>query len=184
MKALLNIIVVFILISFVSGCKNKTNQDVKNKEQTVKPVDIDFDIVLTGTYMSQEADSICGEEPMIRVVNQGTGFGVHFGKLISYFDFCVDTSDGTYPQDYMEAYLEDQNGDRIFIRISGQVLQGRDPQMPEDAISYFIDPIDIIGGTGIFEGATGSGVTSDYNSSKDPYSHHRWKGTITLKKGV
>lgn len=184
MKALINIIVVIALISFVSGCKNKTNQTVKDKKEVLKPVAINFDILLTGTYISQEVDTICGEEPMIRVVNKGTGSSVHFGDLSSYFDFCVDTSDGTYPHDYMEAYLEDQNGDKIFIRISGQVLQGRVPQMPEDAISYFIDPIEIIGGTGRFEGATGSGSTNDYNSSKDPYSHHRWQGTITLKKGV
>jgi len=44
-------------------------------------------------------------------------------------------------------------------------------------------PFVILGGTGRFEGATGGGMTDDYNSSEDPYSHHQWVGKITLVKG-
>jgi hypothetical protein len=45
------------------------------------------------------------------------------------------------------------------------------------------DPFKILGKTGRFKGASGSGMTDDYNSDLDPYSHHHWKGTITLVKG-
>jgi hypothetical protein len=41
----------------------------------------------------------------------------------------------------------------------------------------------VMGGTGSFEGATGTIMSDDYNSSEDPYSHHHWKGTITMVKG-
>ena len=97
-----------------------------------------------------------------------------------YFDFCVDVTDSSYPNDHIIAYFEDENGDQLFVEVAGFVLPGRLPGMPNYAVSYFKDPFEIIGGTGRFEGATGNGVTNDYNSSKDPYSHHHWKGKITL----
>ena len=57
--------------------------------------------------------------------------------------------------------------------------------MPNYALSYFKDPFEITGGTGRFEGATGGGMTNDYNFvGKDGIVHtsHHWQGTITLKK--
>lgn len=111
------------------------------------------------------------------------GTGTHFGKLTSHFDFCVDFTDSSYPNGVKEAYFEDENGDRLYVYVAGFVVQGRVPGMPSFAQSYFKDPFEIIGGTGRFEGATGSGITNDYNSYKDDYSHHHWQGKITMKKG-
>ncbi len=53
---------------------------------------------------------------------------------------------------------------------------------PDHVVSYWRDPYKILGGTGKFEGATGEGMTDDYNSSEDQNSHHHWKGTMTLLK--
>lgn len=153
-----------------------------------KTVTLGFNLVFTGTYIYQGPDAgKCGvfdpvENPLLNVVNQGEGTGTHFGKFTTHFDFCVDISDSSYPNGFVDSYLEDEDGDRLYVAIEGFVLPGRVPGMPSFATSYFKDPILITGGTGKFEGASGNGMTNDYNSSKDPYSHHHWQGKITLVK--
>jgi hypothetical protein len=62
-------------------------------------------------------------------------------------------------------------------------MEGRLSDRPSYVIEYWRDPFVILGGTGRFEGATGGGMTDDYNSALDPYSHHHWNGTITMVKG-
>jgi hypothetical protein len=184
-----------LLLSFVfllfSGCsKLEIQPDPLNsadesalKSAETKNVTMGFNIVFTGNYDFAGVDDICGAYPMIHIINTGEGTGTHFGHLTSYFDFCVDNTDSSYPNGRIIAYFKDDNGDRLNVEVAGFVLPGRVPGMPNFAISYFKDPFVIIGGTGRFEGATGSGMTNDYNSSKDPYSHHHWTGKITLVKG-
>jgi hypothetical protein len=185
-----------LLLSFVfllfAGCsKLEIQPDPLNsadesalKSAETKNVTMGFNIVFTGNYDFAGPSVICGDyPPMVRIINTGEGTGTHFGHLTSYFDFCVDDDDSSYPNDHIIAYFEDENGDRLDVTVAGFVLPGRVPGMPNFAISYFKDPFVIIGGTGRFEGATGSGMTNDYNSSKDPYSHHHWTGKITLVKG-
>ena len=70
----------------------------------------------------------------------------------------------------------------LFVSISGNVIQGRLDDQPEYITSYWQDPFEILGGTGRYEGASGSGMSNDYNSSMDSNSHHNWSGTITMKK--
>ena len=183
-----------LLLSFVfllfAGCsKLEIQPDPLNsgdesalKSAETKNVTMGFNIVFTGIY-DFSGDPICSDPVnMVRIINTGEGTGTHFGKLTHYFSFCVDVTDNSYPNDHMMAYFEDENGDRLDVEVAGWVLPGRVPGMPNFAISYFKDPFNILGGTGRFEGATGGGVTNDYNSSKDPYSHHHWKGKITLVK--
>ena len=175
------------IISLVAGC-DKTDvinfDDVStSKKGAAKTVTMGFNLVFTGTYDPPPSPHpICGDFPLVRVINTGEGTGTHFGKLTSYFDFCVDITDSSYPNGHIVAYFKDKNGDRLDVEVAGFVLPGRVPGMPSYATSYFKDPFVIMGGTGRFEGATGSGFTNDYNSSKDPYSHHHWKGKITLLK--
>lgn len=185
MKALLKIFFFITLISFIVGC-DKTDalefdDASSSKKEVTKNVTIGFNLVFTGNYDFAGPDPVCGDfPPLIRIINTGEGTGTHFGKLTSYFDFCVDVTDSSYPNGHIVAYFEDENGDQLFVEVAGFVLPGRLPGMPNYAISYFKDPFEIIGGTGRFEGATGNGMTNDYNSSKDPYSHHHWKGRISL----
>ena len=185
MKALLKIFFFMAVISLVAGC-DKTDvlefDDVSlSKKGATKTVTMGFNLVFTGNYDYEEFDEVCGF-PLIHIINTGEGTGTHFGKLTSYFDFCVNVFDFSYPNGHIVAYFEDKNGDQLFVEVAGFVLGGRVPGMPSYANSYFKDPFTIIGGTGRFEGATGSGMTNDYNSDKDPYSHHHWKGKITLVK--
>lgn len=188
MKTLLKFLFLTAVIGLVAGC-NKTDEFISDdaaalKSAEAKTVTTGFNIVFTGNYDFTGPDAICGEfPPLIRIINTGEGTGTQFGKLTSYFDFCVDVRDSSYPNGHIEAFFEDENGDLLYVTVAGFVLPGRVPGMPNYATSYFKDPFEIIGGTGRFEGATGSGMTNDYNSSKDPYSHHHWTGKITLVKG-
>jgi hypothetical protein len=187
MKALLKIFFFMAVISLVSGC-DKTDalefdDASSSKNDAAKSITMGFNLVFTGTYDFTGPDPVCGDfPPFIRVINTGEGTGTHFGKVNSYFDFCVDVRDSSYPNGHIVAYFEDKNGDQLFVKVAGFVIGGRVPGMPSFANSYFKDPFEIIGGTGRFEGATGNGMTNDYNSSKDPFSHHHWKGKITMLK--
>lgn len=180
-----------VVIVFFTACNESDDFEFENtesfKNNEEKMHTLGFNAVFTGTYQFQGVDdAICGPWPMIRVINTGEGNGTHFKKLTSYFDFCVNADDATYPHGYMDAYFEDENGDKLFVSIeSGQVLPGRVPGMPNYALSYFKDHFEITGGTGHFEGATGSGYTNDYNFiGKDDvnYTSHHWQGVITLNK--
>ena len=188
MKTLFKIFFTMVIIGLVTGCDRSDDIEFddasfsKNGEE--KTVTMGFNLVFTGIYDLTAPDvPKCGDfPPMINVINNGEGTGTHFGKVISHFDFCVDITDSSYPNAFEEAWFEDENGDKLYVYVEGFVLPGRVPGMPSFANSYFKDPFVITGGTGRFEGATGSGMTNDYNSAKDEFSHHHWTGKITLKK--
>ena len=191
MKELLKILLFMAVIGLVIGCNTADDMEFDNaalsKGNSKKMVTLGFNIVFTGTYNYQGPDAtLCDGANLVRVNNTGEGTGTHFKKLFSYFDFCVDVTDSTYPNGYVDAYFTDENGDILYVTVAGQVLGGRAPGMPAYALSYFKDPFIIIGGTGRFENAEGSGFTNDYNfMAKDGLVHtrHHWKGKIKMKKG-
>jgi len=154
--------------------------ELQSKNDLKETVTLGFNVVFTGNYDYIGPSDMC--PGMVIVKNNGEGTGTHFGKLTSHFEFCIGPG-STYPNGYIDAYFVDENGDRLKVSVGGAVLGGRVPGMPNYANSYFKDPFEILGGTGRFEGATGSGMTNDYNSDKDLYSHHHWQGKINLPKG-
>ena len=191
MKKLNRVFLFGFLLILIAGCSKleiqpdplSSSDESALKSAKTKNITMGFNIVSTGNYDFNGPSDICGEfPPMVRVINTGEGTGTHFGKLTHYFDFCVDIRDSSYPNNHWVGYFEDENGDRLNVLLAGNVLPGRVPGMPNFATSYFKDPFEIVGGTGRFEGATGGGMTNDYNSSKDDNSHHHWKGKITLVK--
>ena len=119
------------------------------------------------------------------VINAGEGTANHLGHFTYKFEFCCNGATGVYPgvDKYADGYFEAANGDRLYLMSSGQVIEGRLDDHPDYVTSWWRDPWVITGGTGRFEGATGYGMTDDYNSDLDPYSHHHWTGTITMIKG-
>jgi len=177
-----------MVFTFLLGCTNEDVMEIEDnaysKNNASETITLGFNLVFTGTYDYQGPDvEKCGEfPPMVNVINNGEGTGTHFGKLTSHFDFCVDITDSSYPNNFEEAYFMDKNGDKLYVYVEGFVLGGRETGMPSFATSYFKDPFEILGGTGRFEGATGYGMTNDYNSANDYNSHHHWKGKITLIK--
>ena len=144
-----------------------------------------FKLDLIGEYISMLPDVECGyseENPfMYQIIVNASGTATHVGKTDGSFNFCCDVMTGVYgPADF---FITGSNGDKLFMSYQGQVIDGRLDDHPAYVISYWRDPFVILGGTGRFEGATGGGMTDDYNSSEDPYSHHHWTGTITMAKG-
>jgi len=160
------------------GTNEKLNTDYSKKEQK-ETVTLGFNLVFTGSYDYVGPSENCPN--LFNVINNGVGTGTHFGKVTSHFDFCIGP-DNSYPNGYINSYFEDENGDKLYVYVEGFVLGGRVPGIPNYANSYFKDSFEILGGTGRFEGAKGGGMTNDFNSDKDPYSHHHWKGKITMLK--
>lgn len=152
--------------------KNGHNKDVM--------VTVPFKADFLGEYQSVAPDETCELPQVVRVIVDFEGNGTHLGKFTGNFSFCVDQESYYGPSD---SYMVAANGDILYVSIAGQVIGGREDDHPEFVTSYWRDPFVILGGTGRFEGATGGGMSDDYNSSEDPYSHHHWKGTITMKKG-
>jgi hypothetical protein len=131
------------------------------------------------TYAGPNAER-CGSFPYIQIVVDGEGTGPQLENFTVHIDFCYDVVTGYYSD--TRAFMTAANGDILFVSCEGQVFDGRLEDHPEYVTSFFRDPFVILGGTGRYEGASGSGMTNDYNSSKDDYSHHHWEGTITLPK--
>lgn len=192
MKKLLTIILTFCFLAIFTGCEQTDDQLLENptslKYQEAQMRTLGFNLVFKGNYEFPTHGAECAEGTF-PVRNAGEGTGTHFKKLSTVFEFCVKPTgpgSGTYPEGYFNAYFEDENGDRLFVDVSGEVFAGRVPGMPNYAISYFKDPFFIIGGTGKFEGATGHGYTNDYNFiNKDgvQQTSHHWQGKIKMRKG-
>lgn len=197
MKALLKIFFLMAVVSLFAGC-NKTNDFVPDKELQLKSaqpvtVEVPFEAELVGEYVGLffpgDEGFECGEPFNCRVLVDAIGTATHMGKITAHFDFCAcgpdDASIPGLDNQYgpTETYFVAANGDKLFLSCQGSVVGGRLPDHPEYVNSYWRDPFIIVGGTGRFAGATVGGMTDDYNSNLDPYSHHHWTGTIKLVKG-
>ncbi|NQU32474.1 MAG: hypothetical protein HQ521_04505 [Bacteroidetes bacterium] len=169
MKMLKKILIVVIGLSLFCGCSKTVTE----------PLKVDF----LGEYKNviQGIDSKCEEPYNCRVIVDFKGTGTPLMNFSGTFEFCGCGSDGEYAP--TESYMVATNGDTLIVSCSGKVVEGRLDDHPEHVTSYWRDPFVILGGTGQFEGATGNGMTDDYNSSEDANSHHHWEGTITMKKG-
>ena len=188
-----------------SGCSDDTDIHGLDTNDMIEArgaevwVTVPFKVEYTGEYLFQGINpDACGASfvdpdadpedlvPIVNVVVEGWGQGTHVGNSTIHFDFCgVPGPDGfQYGDPYpVDAYIVAANGDMLYLTVSGLVIPGRTEDHPEYVTSYWRDPFQILGGTGRFEDATGEGYTDDYNSNLDPYSHHDWDGTITMKKG-
>ncbi|WP_143956137.1 hypothetical protein [Robertkochia solimangrovi] len=180
-------------IFMIAACDNNTEsdlnsdlqssaieQDVSNKSHTVT---LPFKGKFTVMRAMDPVVIECGlQESMI-----GAGTLTHLGKMSTTMLFCVDLSDLSY------SFLEDgafvaANGDELYFRVDdGQILFGDYGYYQ----GYFNDEVVFTGGTGRFEGATGSIFTNAYvhsgtpGNESDPF-HTDFsiiEGSITLNKG-
>ena len=126
-------------------------------------------------------DAECGAPFNCRVFVDFEGNGTHLGNFTGSFEFCACGPEGEYGPTISSMIAA--NGDILYVSCEGRVIPGREEDHPDHVTSYWRDPFVILGGTGRFEGATGGGMTDDYNSSEDPNSHHHWTGSITMVKG-
>jgi len=137
------------------------------------------------TFMGEDLAK-CGKGNL-RVIVDGQGTSTFFDaqgrcdfleNSSIHFDLC------SYPEGYgpTVSQIVADNGDILYVSCQGNIIEGKLDDHPSFVTSYWKDPFVILGGTGRFEGATGGGMTDDYNSRIDINSHHHWKGTITLAK--
>lgn len=194
MKTTSTVIFFLCALCIVLSCSkdegNEMNVSLKKAKAETKAVTVPFRADFVGTYMYAGPEASCGAwEPqdgiMIgMVINEGSGTGTQLGNFTHYFEFCFDFVSSVYPLHHMVAYFTAANGDILYASCAGQVLSGRLDYHPADVNSYFKDPFVILGGTGRFEGATGSGFTDDYNRDSFPdNSFHHWRGTLTMVRG-
>ena len=189
-KTLLFLAVPVFLFSCNNGYDPLVGQDVgKLVYHSIEEccyITLPFEASFTGEYLSAEADIACGECNIDSGYCWGsvkisiTGACHPLDTFSGLFEFCCDFINGYYPGDHSLAYMIDSENDTLFVRAMGQVIDGRTANHPEYVTSYWKDPFQITGGTGKYLNATGTGMTDDYNSRLDPYSHHHWSGTIIL----
>lgn len=181
-----NIIVVLvlglclILNSFFCVSSSSDSKQSEDKDETVSET---FEATFTGSYTYFGPDTLlqpkCTDSLSARIIVDGSGTSNIMDDITVHFDFCANEQ-GYYGNSY--GYLVDDNNDTLFVSCEGRVIEGKTEEHPSFVTSYWRDDFEIIGGTGTYEGATGKGKTDDYDGSEDPYSHHHWKGTITLIK--
>ncbi len=126
-----------------------------------------------------DGDASCGSPPIVLIKQEGAGSGTVLGDFDFFSQFCNNLATGEYfggPS--AEGYFTDSNGDRIFIQASGQVIPSTHP----DYDLEFKDPFTIVGGTGRYEGATGSGMTDSFVKLATGQTDHIWTGTINIVK--
>jgi hypothetical protein len=198
MKTLTKIFLFTAVVCLIFSCSKYEGDDInvslKKGKAESNTVTVPFKARFTGEYLwagPHPDHPECGVwdpdngEFWALVINAGEGTATHLGHFTYHFEFCCNWLTGVYPGpgQYASGCFVAANGDLLFIMSAGQVYEGRLEDHPEYVNSYWRDPWIITGGTGRFEGATGSGFTDDYNSDLDPYSHHNWRGTITLVRG-
>jgi hypothetical protein len=169
------------LVLSLSFCQNSSaeSQELEDKDETTTEI---FEATFTGSYIYFGPDTLqqpkCTDSLSARIIVDGQGSSNIMGEIKVHFDFCANEQ-GYYGISY--SYFIDDNNDTLFVSGEGRVMEGKTEEHPSFVTSYWQDDFEIIGGTGRFEGATGKGKTDDYDGSEDPYSHHSWKGTITLR---
>ena len=196
MKKFNYVLLLSFLFLLIPGCDNSDelfdeiqNNELKKTQPHMVTVPFKADFIGTYTNFIGGPDSECGDLYEVRVFVDFVGNATHLGKMYGKFEFCAggpENPDAPKPnRQYAnsESYMVAANGDILYVTISGQVIQGRADDHPEYVTSYWRDKFLILGGTGRFEGATGSGWSDDYNSSLDNNSHHYWVGTINMVKG-
>lgn len=187
MKSLKNILLFTPLLALLISCGRSVNSSGGDslKNGTAKMIIMPFDVTATGNYTYIGPDTMAVKKCVAplniwRAIVDGKGTGTPVGNFTVHFDFCGDSL-SNYGN--TQAYLALSDGDTLFVTGAGRVLDGRLDDHPAYVVSYWRDPFVILGGTGKYEGASGQIMSDDYNSSEDSFSHHHWKGTITMKKG-
>lgn len=195
MKRPIKNLIVIALICMFGSCSDSDQilpqlDEEGFKKSEPKTVTVPFKASFIGTYRESNVEE-CDPSFTCKAGVDYVGTGTHLGKFTGSFDFCAcggPNPDHPLGFEYSPGegtVMTAANGDELWLIIPigyVNVTQPEDDQ-PEYVVSWWRDPFVILGGTGRFEGATGGGMTDDYNSTEDPNSHHNWTGTITMVKG-
>lgn len=154
MKTKLFFSAIFLFAIILGGCENTSNnlQDDANSTQKKKPVErpIELNGRTFSKFIPPGPESLCGEEKGTMIV-EGVGDATHMGRIEITGHHCFQGSCIWGPLDFKAA-----NGDILYTRC-GEDEEGNTYMFCQegDAITS-VGPGLIVGGTGRFEGATGS----------------------------
>jgi hypothetical protein len=155
-----------IIGALTLGCK-KDDPEFQTK---------DFVATFFTNLVSIGEDSVsCAPPRTFLNVQEGSGSEATVGNFDTRMTFCVDVT--TFEYGDTDAVMTAENGDKLYLDVSGQIFPTTKPAYDLE----FKDPFTIIGGTGKFENATGSGMTESYVNQTTGRTDHVWTGTITLK---
>lgn len=146
------------------------------EENGPKTETINFKAEFYTQLVSFEEDAGCSAPKNFLNTQQGGGTATLVGNFTTQLTFCVNPANFEY--DNVQGSFVAENGNEIFVVGSGQVV----PTEKEGYDLEFMDPFEINGGTGQFEGATGSGTTESYVNMTTGITDHVWTGKITIKK--
>ena len=141
----------------------------------------------TGGGLDPE-DTSCGGPPVLKNVQDGSGEATHLGRFDVHITFCMDVTDfadgkiegeESLPYDRGVGVFIAANGDELYFTISGEVVATEKPGYQLE----FADAWIVTGGTGRFEGATGSGVTESYVNTAARQTDHVWTAELKLPRG-
>jgi hypothetical protein len=146
----------------------------EDDEPTFQTVQFEADFFTQ--LVSFEENSGCSTPKNFLNTQSGDGTASLMGEFTTTLTFCVNPANFEYEN--VQGSFVAENGDEIFVTGAGQVL-------PSDEEGYdleFMDPFEIIGGTGQFKDATGSGMTNSFVNMTTGQTDHVWTGTIRVKK--
>lgn len=158
---------VLIIASFTLACKDDDEPIFEPQ-----PFEANFFTILAGF----EEDAGCSAPHNFLNTQEGSGTATLIGDFTTRITFCVNPNTLEY-ENGQGSFLA-ENGEGIFFSGGGQVLPSNEPGYDLE----FMDSFTITGGTGRFEGATGSLTTNSFVNLTTQQTDHTWTGTITLTK--
>lgn len=132
---------------------------------------------------SDYTDVSCGGYPVLLLTMEGKGTATHLGQLTTRMTFCCNVETGYY-YNTVGSFVA-SNGDELYILIPLGYIVPNEGEESEYYQTKFNDPIFFAGGTGRFEGATGSGMTRAYvhDGADEWRTDFFTTGNIILTKG-
>lgn len=169
----------FVGMVILLSCTKETMNPASDPVTVTMPFSATYKGYNTLTDQNQ-AGCIPGFNHTVEIAD-GNGSFVGFSTFHS--DYCSNISTLNPGLSFIKA----QNGDTVFLAFSGMtcVGLGENGSEADDHINELCCweiPFTILGGTGAFEGAMGSGTTDDYLCASGGTYNHSWQGTITVRR--
>ena len=145
---------IFALAIILGSCEQKTNDPVEDSNSTLKntPYERPFELTgkTTGSFIPPGPDGLCGEG-LLTLTIEGMGYATYLGDVKIVGHHCFQGACLWGPLDFVSA-----EGDILYTRC-GEDEQGNTFVFCQETdANTNLGPGVIAGGTGRFEGATGT----------------------------
>jgi len=110
--------------------------------------------------VSDYTDTRCGGYPVFFLTMEGSGRATFLGKATTRMTFCCNVVTGEYWD--TKGHFVAANGDSLFLEIPTGLIVPNEGRTSEYYQTRFDDDAVFVGGTGRFEGASGSWTTNAF----------------------